>query len=229
MPIRSMDYTGADLKMLIVTEWEGKWRQHAAEKEPQTVKWMEDYVRPGDIFYDVGANVGPYSLIAAHLGATVYAFEPEGSNYVRLLQNVELNEKTLLGKVIALPLALWDQHEILTMHMSDPSPGAASHTYEPNGRARVQQPVVPVQADDLNMWGIPLPNHIKIDVDGYENRVLIGARLALNSPQLRSVLVEGTQESIVWIQQHLRSAGLLPKPLPAEDREVKMYLFVRPS
>ena len=43
----------------------GLYRARACQKEPETVRWIEEFVRPGDVFYDIGANVGAYSLIAS--------------------------------------------------------------------------------------------------------------------------------------------------------------------
>ena len=52
-------------------------------KEPDTVEWINRYVKPGDVFYDIGANLGLYSILAAKLlqgRGKVYRFEPESQN-----------------------------------------------------------------------------------------------------------------------------------------------------
>src|ERR671932_123659 len=65
----------------------GRWRGEILSrlrpvaKEPWTVRWLERSLRDGDVLYDVGANVGAYSLIAAALGAQVVAIEPAYANY----------------------------------------------------------------------------------------------------------------------------------------------------
>ena len=75
-------------------------------------------MRPGDVFVDVGANIGLYTLIAAHIvGASgrVYAFEPGSETYRRLLSNVQLNQMT---NVSCHELALSDSTARLDMNMS---------------------------------------------------------------------------------------------------------------
>jgi FkbM family methyltransferase len=226
--------------MIVGTEIEARWRVHACEKEPETVKWMEAYVRKGDIFYDVGANVGPYSLIAAHLGARVYAFEPESGNYGRLLQNIDANTNGNGGPdIIPLSVALWDKHELQIMHLGIPGPGGASHKFgvenleETAFRAKgvqVTQPVLSVQMDDLFSWGLPMPNHIKIDVDGYENRVLAGASITIQSTEVRSVMCEIDHEDghmVEEIMGSMRSAGLVEQENWSRSGTARNHLFVR--
>ena len=54
---------------------ERQWRAASCAKEPWTVNWLRDAVGPGDVLYDIGANVGAFSLVAAkHCGAHVVAF-----------------------------------------------------------------------------------------------------------------------------------------------------------
>lgn len=67
------------------------WRAETIlEKEPGTIRWL-DRIQPGDVFYDVGANIGVYSLYAAKRGAKVYAFEPHALNALHLARNATMN------------------------------------------------------------------------------------------------------------------------------------------
>jgi len=59
--------------------------------EPDLVNWIEDYIDADSILYDVGANIGAYSLYAARKGARVIAFEPGADNYGLLNKNIALN------------------------------------------------------------------------------------------------------------------------------------------
>ena len=76
-------------------------------KEPDTINWLDDYLEAGDTFYDIGANIGVYSLYAAQKGNSVIAIEPESSSYAVLNRNIHLNgySKT----IYALNLALYNQ------------------------------------------------------------------------------------------------------------------------
>ena len=61
-------------------------------KEPETIAWIDDRVLPGDVFYDIGANIGVFSLYSAKVKkATVIAFEPHAKNYGILNENIFLN------------------------------------------------------------------------------------------------------------------------------------------
>ena len=75
------------------------------------MRWIEGFVGPGDVFYDIGANVGAYSLIAARATANrarILAFEPVPSSFLDLSRNVALN--ACADSVVALPFALWSEN-----------------------------------------------------------------------------------------------------------------------
>ena len=69
------------------------WRaQTLFEKEPITIKWIRSFEK-NSIFYDVGANVGMYSIFAAIVSkCNVYSFEPESNNFQVLMENILFNE-----------------------------------------------------------------------------------------------------------------------------------------
>src|SRR5262245_23295686 len=68
------------------------WRAQTFDtEEPDTVQWL-DSIEPGDCLWDVGANVGLYSIYAARFKkCRVYAFEPESQNFALLIENIALN------------------------------------------------------------------------------------------------------------------------------------------
>jgi FkbM family methyltransferase len=229
----TLDYKGAEIKVVANTHWERRFRIKPVFKEPETAAWIDEYVQKDDVFYDIGANVGGYGLIAASRGAEVFAFEPEAMNYGRLVQNIGLNPD--LG-ITPLPFAIWDRHELLTMHMQESMPGAADHqiTSDPalDGRP-FRQAIFTVAIDDLPTWDIPQPAHMKIDVDGYESRVLAGATLTLGMETLRSVMVEidhGREDgqSRDNIFEMMKTAGLSEADSWHRSPMLKNHLFVRP-
>src|SRR6516225_6093965 len=57
-------------------------------KEPDTIRWIDSF-EPNDVFWDIGANVGVFSLYAARRKVRVLAFEPSAGNYMILCRNVE--------------------------------------------------------------------------------------------------------------------------------------------
>jgi len=194
-----MDYARHDIYLHVDSMTEYETRLHSCRKEPDTVKWIEDFMKPGDIFYDVGANVGAYSLVAAKCFAgavKVYAFEPAFLNFSQLCRNVFLNN--CQDSVFPLSVALSDKTSIDDFNFHDLVTGGALHTLgETVDHKRivftpvVTQRMLSYRLDDLiDQFKIPKPSHIKIDVDGIEKAVLEGAQNTLSEPSLRSIDVE---------------------------------------
>lgn len=172
-------------------------RVHSLDtKEPDTLEWIATF-NADDVFYDIGANVGMYTIWA---GATrrcrVFAFEPEAQNFAVLTKNIFLNE--LQQSVAAYPLAVSDRVGIGHLHLSTFLIGGSCHSFgEPldihlNPRnAKLRQGSYSATVDSLaESPDMDFPNHIKIDVDGIEHLIIAGAEKTLEDPRLRSVLVE---------------------------------------
>src|SRR5687768_12995904 len=90
MSVQQLDYPNRKILMEIETQVEQAFRVHSCSKEPWTIDLIER-MEPGDVLYDVGANVGPYTLVAAALGHRVVAIEPGYQNYARLCHNLAMN------------------------------------------------------------------------------------------------------------------------------------------
>jgi len=168
------------------------------EKEPETLDWIDQYVRNEGVFLDIGANVGVYSIYAAlrYPNLKVIAFEPEYSNLHLLKDNILAN--SLENRVSIYSIALGNENGISHLHIQDATPGAALHTvsrsnldvtYE--GKKVIWKEGVATMALDhfLREAGLKA-NFIKIDVDGNEKEILEGACQTLSLPDLKSVLIE---------------------------------------
>ena len=177
-----------------------KWRVDSLyTKEPCTLDWIAGFAA-SDVLVDVGANVGMYTVWAAKTrGVRVYAFEPESQNYGLLNRNVMLNG---LGESVrAYCLALSDAAGLSELHLASTDPGTSCHqlgekvdfNHRP-AQPKFSQGCVAARLDDLVRNGsVPPPHHIKIDVDGFEPKVIAGAHETLRSPQLQSLLIEVNQ------------------------------------
>lgn len=229
-----LDYPSSEIRLRFTSDHVAT-RAKSVEKEPFTVRWIEKHVRPGEVLYDVGANVGAYSLIAsrAHKGRVkVYAFEPVFASYADLCWNVLYN--ACEESVVPLPFALAGETGPLTIGLSSLASGAASHDPRPasSGVAGVQRfPFLAFRLDDLiSATGLPVPNHIKLDVDGAELDVLKGAISTLRAPTLRSLLVElNPQAEADGIRALIEEAGLqLKSRFDRPNPEAPSYaLFTR--
>ena len=149
------------------------------EKEPETIEWIDSF-KPGDILWDIGANVGIYSIYAAIKGAHVLAFEPHFANYFHLCANIMLNN--LQGKVLPLCLAFANQRRVDTINLADIDFGTSMSSFGSNldFRGNPYQPVfcqgmVGYDIDSfINDFKLNVPNHFKIDVDGIELEIVKG-------------------------------------------------------
>lgn len=197
--VRCMDYERHPIYMSVDSELEYDVRLHSCRKEPATIKWIEQWLKPGDVLYDIGANVGAYSLVAFRFlnGQTkVYAFEPSFTTFPQLCKNIYLNGAG--ERITPFPVALSNQNSVTPFHYRDLIPGGALHALG-IPVDQVGQPFQPIftlptlsyRLNDFVRWfGLPMPNHIKLDVDGTEYQVLEGAAAILGHPELHSVLLE---------------------------------------
>jgi len=94
-------------------------------KEPDTIEWLKS-MKPGEVLFDVGANVGIYSIFAAKRGVKVYAFEPESQNFAILQKNIWLNK---LDNCKAFPICLSDIVKLDTLRLSGAMAGGSCHTF----------------------------------------------------------------------------------------------------
>jgi FkbM family methyltransferase len=152
-------------------------------------------LKPGDTVYDIGSNVGVYTVLLAQVvgeKGTVVAFEPHLGTYEQLLENIRLNgltnvrpfqkavgernsqEKLYIGEVIA-------NFSLLAGAIEGP----------PDKYGIPFQLVEVVQGDPfVQALRLPAPRAVKIDVEGFEYSVICGLRQTLANPWCRMVCCE---------------------------------------
>ncbi|MBI3900535.1 MAG: FkbM family methyltransferase [Chlamydiia bacterium] len=160
-----------------------KWRSETFwHKEPETIAWINSF-KPESVFFDIGANIGIYTLYAAVKKHTVISFEPMRNNFIRLVENIILNK---FDNVIPLPVVVSNGYGKIEFSYNDDRVGASGG-----------------QAGDIDGWykyithSVTLddfmsynPNYIKIDVDGQELRIIKGMEHILYMKMIDSCLVE---------------------------------------
>ena len=189
-----------------------RWRALTAlSKEPATVTWIRS-MTDQDCLWDIGANIGTYSIIAGSVCGKVIAFEPEGGNFSVLNRNIAINN--LAEKVIAYPIAVAASEGFDSLRLHSIEPGAALHSFGTNLDVAKRlfvpkycQGVFSTTIDELvYKWGLEFPTHVKIDVDGLEAMILAGAIRTLGDNRLRGLLVEINEmlssdlELITWLE-----------------------------
>ena len=164
-------------------------------KEPDTIRWMRSFNKE-DIFYDVGANIGLYTLYAAKQGNRVFSFEPESQNYALLNKNIFLN--AMQDSISAFNIALSNKVNFDFLYLREFTFGGALNNFAQNINLNYErfnpafkQACVSFNLDELVLnQGLPFPTHIKIDVDGIEPRIIEGAKEVLQNRKLKSLLIE---------------------------------------
>lgn len=179
-------------------------------KEAGTMAWIDAEVRPGDVFMDVGANVGIYSIAAAlriGAGGVVYAFEPHKVNALALMRNVQANG--LQERIHVFACALSDAEGLLRFNYQTLGSASSGSQFGHRRLLGVGDDFMPAASEMvygsrvdalIDNGTIRAPTLVKIDVDGNELAILRGmARLLRGDDRPRAVQVElnvGEHESV---------------------------------
>lgn len=200
-------------------------------KEPETIEWL-DHLDEKDVLYDIGANVGLYSIYAGVKGANVLAFEPVFYNFSIINSNIARN--SLEKKITAYPIALSSKMEFGKMHLTNLTPGGAYSSFSSdNSNGVVEQGSISFCMDDLiENFNFPVPTHVKIDVDGLEAKIVKGMEKTLENSKLRSVLIEINEDldSDCNIVKDLKEIGFTVSVqglYPESGTKIRNYIFNR--
>jgi FkbM family methyltransferase len=149
-----------------------------AEQERRIYGTGDRAVRAGDIVLDCGANVGVYTKVALDAGAKkIVAIEPAPENVECLRRNFA--PEIASGRVILYPKGVWDKNDTLTLNVDPHNSAADSFIIHRDGAVSVIK--IPVTAiDDLvRELNLERVDFIKMDIEGAEQKALIGAQSTL--------------------------------------------------
>ena len=160
------------------------------------IQWI-DGLEEGAVLWDIGANVGVFSLYAAsRRKARVLAFEPSAANFYVLSRNIQING---LNTVAAYCVALAGVTELGVLNLGSAELGAALSQfgkagelsrYLTRGEATGHGMVGFTVDEFIQRFNPPFPEHLKMDVDGLEWPILQGATKTLADSRLRSAMIE---------------------------------------
>jgi len=178
---------------------------------------------PSDLFIDVGANQGGWSLTAAGTGARVIAFEPIPLTFQRLQANLAANATEIRNRVQAMPFAVGESpgKAVFTSTLDAGNHLLRDGEAPPGGCIEVEVG----RLDDL--LGNESPTLIKIDVEGEELGVLRGGPKVLARSTLSAVIVETFRPhnfalpSLIAVEALLRDAGFQPMQYRPQTRELR--------
>ena len=181
-------------------------------------------LRPGDMMGDIGANVGVYTILAAkNTGARVIALEPGLDAFQRLELNVNLNQVKEQALILNWGASSAEGELLFTQKMD-----AVNHVAL-GDEAKTQQDIIKIKVKTLDEVFIKEePLLLKIDVEGYEHEVIIGAKRLLASNSLLAIIIElngsgiryGVEDSI--IHEEILSYGFLPYRYDPFSRELHL-------
>jgi len=164
-------------------------------KQKATIAWIDGFA-PDSVFWDIGANIGSYTLYAAlRPDIRVVAFEPAAVNYFILAANCELN--AFGERVDCLPIGVGADKSVERLDVSQFEP-AHSFSFRHKGRRPLssRQATLVVSIDELiHEYGLPCPNYIKIDVPALTGAIIEGGARTLQRPQVRELHIEASEES----------------------------------
>ena len=179
-------------------------------KETGTVELIRRELREGDVFCDIGANIGLYSLMAAARvgsGGQVFAFEPLAANFASLVENIRANG--YWNRITPLSAALTDTPGLFPFHYISLEPGSSGsqlHDAVDDSETPFQPLVTEMKYGTsldalIESGSVRHPDVVKIDVDGNEARILRGMRGLLNGerrPRLISVEVNARERQTLF-------------------------------
>lgn len=186
-------------------------------RDPGPMRVLSEFLRPGSVFYDVGANIGLYTVAAGalvHPGGCVIAIEPDPGNCMQLLKNIRLNQTNATVLQVALASTAGEEKFALDLLTS-----ATGHIKSDVYRQAIvgewtdvdppssELAVRTVALDDLVFGSnLPIPNLIKIDVERHELRVLQGMRRLMgeSGPDILIEVATENEEPLKRLLQETR-------------------------
>ena len=164
-----------------------------------------------------------FTLYAALVpSAKVVAFDPLPQNYASIFENIILNH--LSDRVMPFCIAISDQTNVSSLNISADgcTPGGAGcsfeaeiSNYDVNVGPLVKHQTIGFSIDDfISQFDVFFPNHLKIDTDGFEKKIIFGAKKTLRDPRLKTVMIEFLPQKIPinkyandMVLQELENAG----------------------
>lgn len=175
--------------------------------------FMRRLLKPGNVFVDVGANIGWHSLLAADLvgqSGQVLAFEPTSITYDRLQKNIDLNAFT---QVRTFHCGLSNREAVFSIFPCEDENSGANSLYGAEHQTPIERVTVRPGDQVLRDLGINDIDLCKIDVEGAELDVLEGLSDTFAAQKIRAILIEVNpisltragrtpEELVSWLRRH---------------------------
>ena len=180
-----------------------KWRVKTLyTKEPETLEWIDsfkNYNKKPIIFWDIGSNIGLYSIYAATQieNIEVISFEPSTSNLRILSRNISINNLENKIKIFQIPLGL-KKSNFLEFNERIFSEGESNNSIDKNinfegkkMKSGNKYQIFSTNIDQIiDNEILEVPDYIKIDVDGVEHLILKGGMKFFKNPKILEIQIE---------------------------------------
>ncbi len=207
-------------------------------KEPETIAWL-DKITKNSVVYDIGANVGMYSIYAAAVrDSKVLSFEPSFLNLELLFRNVQTNN--LQDKITIVPLSLSNNSQVENFYMQEgDNIWGGAHNSSGSNKSQDGSEMTNFKVSSqlalsldalVDIFNLPSPSHIKIDVDGLESKILLGGMKTFG--KARSVLIEVDEQNYQQnseIQASLSRLGFIKLDLIDRISLTENQIWVKPG
>ena len=188
------------------------------DKEPETLEWIDSFSKKNSfIFWDVGANIGLYSIYNSlkNTNSKTICFEPSTSNLRVLSRNISINNLENNIKIFSIPLTN-KENTFLTMNEGDFIEGGALNSFGENfnfeGKKFTSKNKYQLFGTTINYLLknnlLEVPDYIKIDVDGIEHLILEGAGEYLGNKKIKSLSIEINEN---FTEQYQNVIGIMKK------------------
>jgi FkbM family methyltransferase len=158
--------------------------------EPLLIEWINNYIQPNDCVYDIGSNVGNYSVLIAKkienkkgLGG-IYAFEPNYLNFLKLKENIIINKLDYYINPFLIGLGT-NEISYYQENSKNLIGGSGKISFQKNDNCIMSLNIETL----LNLKNIHSPNHIKIDID-FNTEKLFEQASFLKIPSLKTIYIE---------------------------------------
>ena len=171
------------------------------------------FLRKEDLFFDIGANVGIYTLIASGIGgAATRSFEPVPDTYAILKGNIVINN--LEEKVQLYNMGVGEENEVLEFSSDQDTENTVVNSDYTGRKVKVKI----IKLDDEFSQQINQCTVLKIDTEGFEDKVLAGSAAILSSAHVKMIIVEMNKPE--KIKRILAASGFLPYTYDAITRNL---------
>lgn len=187
-------------------------------KEPETLEWIDSFKDNENkiIFWDIGANIGLYSIYAAlkYKNIQVISFEPSTSNLRILSRNISINNLEEKININQFPLSNVENKylmfneskfiEGLSLHSFGEEKDFEGKNFNPVNKYKIFGTSINFLLDS-NILNVP--NYIKIDVDGIEHLILEGGSKYLKNEKIKNIFIELNENYTKQYDSVLRIMG----------------------